>query len=166
METTNVDKKQDLSDRCLCTWCVVSPCIPSHCKQLLNSLSICVASILRITYLWLIVFDDVSGGSNNSFTTYSLTDYLIGTIAIPSIWTSLEPGLGIVCGCLPTFPSLFRRWSEHYSQKRNGYGNKLLNFTNNTIVRNRRTKKDSRQSRSREDSTADLRFDQDIEMEN
>lgn len=36
METTNVHEKQDLFDRCLCTWCLVSFCIPDHCERLLN----------------------------------------------------------------------------------------------------------------------------------
>lgn len=108
---------------------------------------ICIASILRITYLWFIVFDDVSG-----------------TIAIPSIWTSIEPGLGIVCGCLPTLPTLFRRWSEIYSSKFGNSGSMLLNLTNIRFLRSRRTKEDSQQTSLRENSTAYVRFDQDIEM--
>ena len=93
------------------------------------------------------------------------SDSSVGTIAIPSIWTSLEPGLGIVCGCLPTFPALFRQWSELYSSKRGRSGSKLLNFTNDRSFRNRRTNKDSQQSDFSENGTEYLRFDRDIEME-
>ena len=93
------------------------------------------------------------------------TDSSVGTIAIPSVWTSLEPGLGIVCGCLPTFPTLFRRWSELYSSKRRRSGSKLLSFTNDKFFRIRRTNKDSQQTDFSEDGTEYLRFDRDIEME-
>ena len=88
-----------------------------------------------------------------------------GTIAIPSIWTSLEPGLGVVCGCLPTFPTLFRRWSELYSSKRGRSGSKLLSLTNDRFFRIRRANNGNHPTNFSEDGTENLRFDGDIEMD-
>lgn len=137
---------------------------PGVLKEIrLTPLSICVASILRITYLWYIVFDDVSG-EYFKFLLQSCTYPLSGTIAIPSIWTSLEPGLGIVCGCLPTFPSLFRHWSELYHSKRSGSGLRLFSLTHSRFWRSPDVTKDQ-QSLPGEDSTADPRSIHDIEMQ-
>ena len=54
-------------DRGLCPWCFVRD-PASYLLQAFTKLveSICVASILRITYLWLIVFANVSGEFQNS----------------------------------------------------------------------------------------------------
>lgn len=74
METKNAKEKQDLFDRGLCPWCFVRD-RASYLLQAFTKLveSICVASILRITYLWLIVFTNISGDVHVRFLDYLVT---------------------------------------------------------------------------------------------
>ncbi|OQE38380.1 hypothetical protein PENCOP_c008G02493 [Penicillium coprophilum] len=55
---------------------------------------VCVASICRI-----ITFQINSEGTDTTW-----------TIAPVFIWSSVEPFVGIICACLPTFGPFFRRW--------------------------------------------------------
>ncbi|KAJ5781185.1 hypothetical protein N7457_006345 [Penicillium paradoxum] len=63
------------------------------CILLLGSF-VCVASICRI-----IALQDNTQGTDASW-----------TMAPVFIWSSVEPFVGIICACLPTFGPFFRRW--------------------------------------------------------
>lgn len=163
METTNVKKKQDFFDRCLRSWCLVRKWGSNVLQAVTKHLK---ASAPQV-FCGLHIFGSLSlTTSPVRFTIVILelpSNSLVGTVAIPSIWTSLEPGLGIICGCLPTFPALFRRWSELYSSKRHRSNSKLLSLKNNRFLNIRQNRKDNPETDFPEDSTAYLRFDQDTE---
>ena len=139
--------------------------MPIHYKHLLKDSKASVQQAFSESRIYGSLYLTTSRVSAARVVPELFADSSTGTIAIPSIWTSLEPGLGIVCGCLPTFPSLFRRWSELYSSKRSKSSSRLLTLRNARFLRTRETKKDSQQTDLPEDSTAYLRFDRDIEME-
>lgn len=89
----------------------------------------------------------------------------VETIAIPSIWTSLEPDLGVICGCLLTFPLLFRQWSDLYKSRCGGSHSKLVNSNHSRFLPSYRANKDSSRSELGNETTVDLRCQPDIEME-
>jgi hypothetical protein len=75
-------------------------------------LSVCVAGIVRIVVL-----------NKNTH-----SDDPSWSIAPVFVWSCVEPFIGIVCACLPTFSPIFRRWwatmvpRKNVSRKKEYYG--------------------------------------------
>ncbi|CAG8025955.1 unnamed protein product [Penicillium nalgiovense] len=59
---------------------------------------VCVAGIVRVIFLH----------------KHTYSDDPSWTIAPVFMWSSVEPFIGIVCACLPTFSPLFRRWWTNF----------------------------------------------------
>lgn len=66
--------------------------------------SVCVAGIIRVVFLYRHIHSH-----DRSW-----------TIAPVFVWSCVEPLIGIICACLPTFSSLFRRWWAVLGLKRSG----------------------------------------------
>ncbi|KAJ5342621.1 hypothetical protein N7541_011745 [Penicillium brevicompactum] len=65
---------------------------------------VCVAGIIRVVFL-----DKNTHSMDPSW-----------TIAPVFVWSCVEPFIGIICACLPTFSPLFRRWWAIMGVKRSG----------------------------------------------
>ncbi|KAJ5360911.1 hypothetical protein N7517_010102 [Penicillium concentricum] len=95
---------------------------------------VCVASICRI-----ITLQDNTHGTDATW-----------TIAPVFIWSSVEPFVGIICACLPTFGPFFRRWwSKVRTRSSNGRStdpNAELSSETTTWLRKPRVKKPAKDS--------------------
>lgn len=91
---------------------ILLPQIDKTYSDLTSLYSVCVAGIVRVVFL------DKNMHSKD----------LSWTIAPVFVWSCVEPFVGIVCACLPTFSPLFRRWwaflgvKKPDSNKREYYG--------------------------------------------
>ena len=76
----------------------MSPSFPSSQKQFRQANqplpSVCIASVVRIVTL--------ENNVKSSDPTWTMSPVFV--------WSCVEPFIGIVCACLPTFAPFFRRW--------------------------------------------------------
>ncbi|OQE81609.1 hypothetical protein PENNAL_c0040G02285 [Penicillium nalgiovense] len=98
---------------------------------------VCVAGIVRVIFLH----------------KHTHSDDPSWTIAPVFMWSSVEPFIGIVCACLPTFSPLFRRWWTNFG----------VNKSNRKKKEGRYSAEGSRTHRSRYHTSEDEEDDPDDE---